>query len=307
MPHATEELLVDLAERQHGLVARFQTKELGVSRQTVSEHLKGPGWQARTGQVLARTGSPPTPAQRALTAVLDAGVGAVLSHFSAGAFWGLKGCSIEPHHVTRTSRSSRTSAIAVIHTVRVLPPEWTTMLDGVPIVRPELLALQLYQLCRDERAERLVDSLWSMRLLSGRSLRAFLDALGRRGRNGTAGLRSYLDERGDDHTPPASGLEGRLMQLLREEGIEMRRQVDSGGDRWTGRVDFRHATLPLIVEVQSERYHSALSDQRADRQRISDLEADGFVVVEVSDADVWTRPRVAMEAVRRGIEEARSR
>src|SRR5690606_28594970 len=155
---------------------------------------------------------------RALTAVLDVGAGAVLSHLSAGAFWGLKGCSIEPHHVTRTSRSSRTSAIAVVHTVRVLPPEWTTTLDGVPIVRPELLAMQLYQLCRDERAERLVDSLWSMRLLSGRSLRAFLDALGRRGRNGTAGLRRYLDERGDDHTPPASTLESRFMQLLREEG-----------------------------------------------------------------------------------------
>jgi very-short-patch-repair endonuclease len=161
----------------------------------------------------------------------------------------------------------------------------------VPVVRPELLALQLFADHSDRRAERLVDRLWSMRLLSGRSIGACLSDLGERGRNGTAGLRVYLDRRGDDYVPPASGLESRVMELLQEAWIPMRRQVDSGGERWTGRVDFRHEELPLIVEVQSEAHHTALVDVEHDAARQKDLEKAGFVVLEAWDTDVWQRPR----------------
>ncbi len=77
-------------------------------------------------------------------------------------------------------------------------------------------------------------------------------------------LRELLDERGDDYVPPASNLERRFDTLLHRAGEPaMRRQVDSGGDRWVGRVDFRDEQRPLIVEVQSATYHSALVDQAA--------------------------------------------
>ena len=293
--------ILALAERQHGLITRRQLRELGTDRRSVRRLEFGPGWTALSDEVLRRSGSAETHAQRLLAAVLDAGPGAYLSHLSAGSWWGLGGCARFPAHVVRTSRSRRCTELAELHVVRALPERWTTELEGVPVVRPELLALHLFAACSEERAVRLVETLWSMRLLSGSSIERFLIELGRSGRNGTAGLRRYLDERGPVYVPTATGVEARVQQILHDAGIELRPQVHSGGETWTGRVDFRHAVMRFILEVQSERYHSALVDWEADRRRIAKLRADGFVVGEVSDTQVWTQPWTVVETVRAGL------
>jgi very-short-patch-repair endonuclease len=145
-------------------------------------------------------------------------------------------------------------------------------------------------------------------VLSGRSLDAFLRRYGRRGRTGVGGLRAYLDARGLDYTPPASGLEGRAMELFDEAGIEMVRQVDSGNhERWTGRVDFRHPTLPLVIEIQSERYHSSLCDQVADAARRDAFEAAGYEFLELTDTDIWSRPGHVVSLVRDAIARTQAR
>jgi len=93
------------------------------------------------------------------------------------------------------------------------------------------------------------------------------------------------------------------MQLFEAAMIPMRRQVDVGAEHWTGRVDFLHAHHPVVVEIQSERYHEALVDDIADARRRTQLEADGFEVVELTDDDVWTRPWLVAERTRDGIAE----
>ena len=293
--------ILELAERQHGLVARRQLRALGMDRRSVRRLEFGPGWAALSDEVLRRSGSPDSHAQRLLASVLDAGPGAFLSHLPAGSWWGIGGCFRYPAHVVRTSRSNRCTELAELHIVRELPAHWTTVLEGVPVVRPELLALHLFAVCSEERAERLVETLWSMRLLSGASIERFLSELGRSGRNGTAGLRRYLEPRGPGYVPSATGVEARVRQILRDAGIELRAQVDSGGENWTGRVDFRHEHVRFILEVQSERYHGALVDREADRRRIAQLRADGFVVGEVTDTQVWTKPWEVVDTARAGI------
>jgi very-short-patch-repair endonuclease len=164
----------------------------------------------------------------------------------------------------------------------------------------------VFQICgreRPEGAERVLDDLWRRRLLSGRSLRRTLDDLAGPGLTGTSPgpgrMRRLLARRGDDYVPPASGLERRFARILARDRLPaMRRQVDVGGDGWVGRVDFRDRYLPLIVEVQSETYHSALSDRRRDAARSEALRAAGFEVVEVSEEQVWHRPEEVAAAVR---------
>jgi len=296
------------AEQQHGVVARFQLRRAGLPPHVARYLLPAKEWEQVTSEVFRRRGSPRTEAQRLVVAVLDSGPGAALSHLPAARWWGLTGCSARPAHVVRTSASRRRSELAVLHRVSALPTEWLTRLDDVPICRPELVAMQLFAVCSVERAARLTDSLWSMRLLSGPSIERFLDHYGARGRNGIAGLREYLAERGPGYVPPASGLEGRAMRLFDDAGIAMRRQVDSGGDaRWTGRVDFRHVELPVIVEIQSERYHAALCDRVADAARLEALRRAGYEVVELTDVDVWSRPRECVERVRAAMRRAQLR
>ena len=263
-------------------------------------------WELVTDEILRLVGSPTTREQTVLAAVLDSGPGAFLSHMSVAHWWGLSGCALHPLHVVRTSASRRRTELARLHRVRDLPQRWTTTHLGVPVARPELLALQLFAVCRFERAERLVDRLWSSRLLSGWSLDHFVHDYCRRGRDGSAGLRAYLEPRGVGYVPPDSGLESRFDQIVRGEELEFRRQVHTGGEeRWTGRVDFRHESLPLVIEIQSEMYHSSLVDRRADDLRLAELRASGFVVVEITDTLVWTRPDLVVAMVREGVGRAR--
>lgn len=214
----------------------------------------------------------------------------MISHHCANRWWGHPGSSLEPVAAVTTSSSRRTSSLATVRRVVVLHERATTTLDGIPIVRPEMLAMQLFDVCRYERAERLVEWLWGQRLLSGPSIHSFIEVVGARGKNGTAGLRRYLSVRPVDYVPAASGVEARAMQLFEAGDVPMRRQVDVGSTEWTGRVDFLHEVLPIVVEIQSARYHAALVDEVADQRRKDRLRADGFEIVELTDDDVWSRP-----------------
>jgi very-short-patch-repair endonuclease len=62
---------------------------------------------------------------------------------------------------------------------------------------------------------------------------------------------------------------------------------------------------PVVVEVQSERYHTALTDLLHDSVRRKRLEDAGLVVVEVWDTQVWHAKQEVLAAVREGIRSAK--
>ena len=212
-----------------------------------------------------------------------------------------------------TARTPRASAtpLARVHRIRSLTEAHGVVLRGVPVVRPELLALQLCGSVHPDRAERALDRMWSMRLLSGPSTRRMLDEVAASGVRGVTVLRALLDDRGPLYVPPASGLEARFAQILREAGLApMERQLDLGDhEGWCGRVDFADPPTPggrrALVEVQSEKYHTALVDRRSDEERLLRLRAAGFVVGTVDDFQVWHQPRQVLAEVRRVRSEAR--
>lgn len=298
---ATRDELLALAQGQHSLISLTQARSVGLSYSAIYRLRHSRAWEPVTDDVLRVVGARRTAEQCAMAAVLDAGGDAVLSHVPGAALWGVRGCLLRPCSITTTKSSHRRTGLATTHHVRSLPAYWRTVHRDIPVARPELLALQLFSSCHEERAERLVERLWSLGALSGQSIGSFLDDMGARGRDGTAGLRRYLAPRGLDYTPTASGLETRVMRLLRSADVPVKRQINAGGGRWTGRVDFLHVGLPLIIEVQSEAYHSSLIEQADDEVRIAQLEEDGFVVVEVSDTDAWSRPELLLAKVRAGL------
>ncbi len=296
-----------LAERQHALVTVEQVVALGASEDALRHRRAGRhDWEALSPRVLRLAGSHRSDVQAALAAVLDSGPGAVLSHASAAALWGLSGHRLHPAHVSVLRGGSQTdSALAVVHRPRALPEHFVTSLDAIPVVRPELLVLQACATMA-HRAERVLDGLWSLRLLSGPVLWACLDEMAVSGRTGIVLLRQLLEDRGPGYVPPATGLEARFAEIIRRAGLPaMVRQTDLGDDeRWSGRVDFLERALAFVVEVDSERYHAALVDQRDDQARQLRLEAAGFTVVRVADVDVWHRPQVVIDAVRAGRQRA---
>jgi very-short-patch-repair endonuclease len=195
----------------------------------------------------------------------------------------------------------RRRPLGKVHNLVVVPEKWVTTLNGIRVVRPELAAYQACGFMSPARAARTFDALWSRGLLSGRSARACLEDLQQRGRDGTVVYRQIVKARGDDYVPPASNLESRVKELAEEAGIKLRRQVDLGGEQWSGRVDFYEDDVKLVVEVQSELHHTSLVDVQADAQRRARLEAAGFTFLEVWDTDIWARPGSVTYRIRQAI------
>lgn len=297
-----------IAATQRGLVTTAQARDLGLSQSRRQRLVDGRRWERVTPRVLRLVGSPECVEQRAMIAVLDVGTGGALSGQSAAAWWGIPGNELEPFHVVRVRNRSDTPRRGDRrHEPTLLPAHHALVLDGIPTETPARALFDVAGTRRRgaelqwfvDRMTRMVDNAWSARLVSGATMRAMLDELAQRGRPGIRVMRQVLATRDVDYVPPASNLEARVIKILADGGLPpMRRQVNTGdGQGWIGRVDLRDLELPLIIEVQSERFHTSLIDRQLDATRIERLERAGFVVVEVTEMQVWHRPHEVLAAV----------
>jgi len=302
-----EKSLHDLAERQHGVVARRQADELGLPRSGWRSRMQGDDWELLTPRVARRRGSVDDDGQQAKAALLDAGPDAFLARESAAFLWGVPGYRLHPIHVVNPRRLV-TSPLAIVHRPCLLPQRFAASKDGLEVVRPALLLLEMAPLVSMPRLHRMLDWFWARRLLAGPSVLAELDPVMHRGRPGTVALRDLIEGLPPDYVPPATGLESRFAAVASRHDLPaMRRQVDLGTDtEWCGRVDFRAVDLPLVVEVQSDTFHAALSSRDDDRVRRQGLEAAGFVVAEVWESQLWHRVDELVTEVRARAWEARA-
>jgi very-short-patch-repair endonuclease len=284
-----------LAERQYGVVASWQLAEIGLVRQEVYVLRRSSGWESLSSRVSIRRGAPRSDRQAVMAGCLDAGRNAAVADATAAWLWGAPGFGARPIHLVRpVGVSRRKPELAVVHEVHDLHPSQIKVLDGIPVVSPSRVVCELAG-SQPQRAERVLDRFWSERLLDGETFRRTVEQLKDRGRRGSTLFRELDAARGPGYVPPASSLERRFVELCQ---WPMRRQVDSGGEEWCGRVDFRDEAVPLVVEIQSERYHTSLVDKAADAVRRARLEVAGFTVVEVWDTDVWHRPQLVNERIR---------
>ena len=302
-------LPLELCAEQHGLVTVEQLRDAGIDHDELKWFIEEGRLAGVSPRVLRLVGAPCTEAQRVLGAVLDRGPGSALSHTSALAWWKVPGFTLRELHVTHPGDGTRRQRrlASSLHDV-VLPPLHVRVLDGVRVVTPARALFDLASMPRvpPQRVVRAVDNAWSLRLVSGRTMHRMLRELRGRRRAGIAMMREILDERGPDYVPPASGLEGRLIEILKGRGRSpLRRQVDTGDDDgWIGRIDFADPDAPFRLEVQSERFHASLLDRQTDTERLHRLRDAGFVVVTVTETDVWHYPDRVVKLVREGRNQA---
>ena len=293
------EAVYPLAATQLGLVTRRQLLTHGVGRERIAR-LEARGALTRLQpKVYALPGSVDTPHRDLLAKILETGADATASHSTAAWLWGIGGYARTPVHVV-VSRYHRHHHHLdwTVHQFTDLPSHHRRTLDSVPVTSPALTMLHLAQFVSAKRLAVALDRAWSLRLLSGGDLQRLDAELSKQGRNGLVRLREVAAERGPGWVPPESGLETRFMQLV--YGLDhhgFRRQVEVGDGSWTARVDFLHEPSRTVVEIQSERYHTALTDRAADDRRRERLEEAGYTVVEVWDSELFTSPGVVVDRV----------
>ncbi|MGI8983850.1 MAG: endonuclease domain-containing protein [Acidimicrobiales bacterium] len=287
-----------LAERQHGVIARAQARELGADRHHLRRRAASPDWEALTPRVLRLAGAPQTFRQRCMAAALDAGAGAAVSHESAAALWRLPGFPAGAVHVSRAvGRWVHASPLAEIHRTCSLPDAHVQRFEGIPVTSPARSIFDLAGAIHAGRAERALDNALARGLTSVTALHRVTDDLARRGRAGSGLMRRLLADRDAGYVAPESNLEARFQAVASAAGVgPFVRQTEVGGAHWVGRVDFLDPGKRLVVEIDSDLHHTSLLDRAADARRDEDLENAGYRVVRISEHDVWHRPE---EVVRR--------
>ncbi|MGH8873895.1 MAG: hypothetical protein ACRDVM_01400 [Acidimicrobiia bacterium] len=294
--------LRELAARQYGLVGRAQARQLGMGKDLLRRRIDRGELRFLTPEVLEVVGAPPSDGQSAMAALLDAPPGAVLSHTSAAAWWGLPGFDLRRDlHVTVPRQGApRRGRLAMMHYQKDLPTDHLMVLRGVPVTSPALTIFHLAALLHPKRAARACDNAWAMRLLDGATLHRLLHRLAASGRNGIGPMRQILADRPIDYVPPESGVEARYLQLIVEDGMPApRRQVDLGGRFWVGRGDFLFEDVPGVVEILSARFHASYLDRSADEERFAAYRAAGLSVLAIWDYEIWHHPREVVEKTRR--------
>ena len=112
-------------------------------------------------------------------------------------------------------------------------------------------------------------------------------------------MRDLAAARDVEYRAPESGLERRFIEILAAAGVEpFERQVQLGdADGPIGRVDFFDHARRLVVETDSDLYHSSLSDRAADAARDDRLRRAGFDVLRIDEGTLGA-PHLVLSLVR---------
>lgn len=286
----TDGLMRALAGCQHALADWDGLRRFGVSRHAYQRRRRSADWVTVSERVIRLVGAPVTDEQRVLAAVLDAGAGSVASHRSAAALWALPGFDHGPVELSRPrSGRSRLTALATVHHPLVLPDHHRSIRQGVPVTTLARAVCDLAGLERPNRLERALQA--ALRAgMPWPALEATMADLDRPGRAGVAVLRALV-ERHRGRPAMGSGLECRFLVILRGAGLpEPRRQVDLGGERWVGRVDWLYDDAALVIEVNGRWAHSTALDVEHDQRRTAGLVAAGYTVLPISEELIMNSP-----------------
>ena len=290
-----------IASAQHGLISRSQLRSTGAARTDLHHRLRIGMLQRLSPRVLKIGGSPDTPAQHALAAVLDVGEKAALSHASAAAWWQVPGYRLDPRHTTSLRQGRvRASHISTVHQPLLLTSTQVTTLHAVPVTTPARTIFDLAAREHPMRVERALDFALSHRLTNNAELHHMLRVLARRGRSGIVTMRELLAQRPLDERQPDSNLERRFRKIAREAGFTaLQAQFDIADEAgWIARVDFVDSTLRIAIEIDSVIHHSALTDRRHDAATTARLIAAGYTVLRFTEVEIFFDPDRVIAALR---------
>jgi len=261
-----------LADRQHGVVGRWQLDQLGIERGPVQRRLAR-GTLHRLHQGAYAVGHRAlTVESRWMAAVLSCGPGAVLSHRSAGQLWRIVPRTAAVPEVTRPGYFRPRSGI-LCHRSSIPPDEIDEVL-GIPVTSVARTQFDLAAVLSKRGLERVMHEVEVRELRDRLSLWDLLARYPRR--RGTANLRSLLRAR----TPVGitqNDFEELFVEFIDAQGLPRPRLNATLPMRGRlPRPDCMWARQRLIVELDGRATHGTKRAFESDRERDRILLAEGW-------------------------------
>ena len=271
-----------LAERQHGVVARRQLVELGLTPKEIRGRTELGRLYCLYRGVYA-VGRPRVNREgRWLAAVFSAGPATVLSHHTAGALWRI--CA-HRGPVDITVPSSRRPRRGIRWHVTRLQRDEVTAHEGIPTTSPSRTLFDLAACLTLPRLRNALNESEKRQHGSDLSLPALLHRYPRR--PGTPNLRKVLADHSLGDSVGESELELELLDFLDARGFprpDVNRWIEVGGEML--RPDCLWREHRVVVELDSWEHHGTREAFEADRTRARKLSGAGFVVLQVTSRDV---------------------
>jgi very-short-patch-repair endonuclease/predicted transcriptional regulator of viral defense system len=281
-----------LVRAQHGVVARWQLLELGMSAPAIRHRLSTARLHRIERGVYAVGRPTVTRRGRWMAAVLGGGPGAVLSHGSAAALWSF-GEEVDGRiEISVPVDSSRRRPTVEVHRRPGLRQGDMTKHDGIPVTGVPRTLVDIAARLGRARLERAVNEADRLELVNPEVLLARLEEYS--GQRGVARLREILGGRTFRLTD--SELERRFLRLIEAAGLPM----PETGVRLNGfRVDFFWPDLGLVVETDGLRYHRTPAQQARDRLRDQAHTAAGMTPLRFTHEQVRFQADYVQETLKR--------
>lgn len=286
--------VAQLAFRQHGVVTSAQLRDAGLGEGAINLRGRNGRLHRLHRGVFAVGHSRISREGRWLAAVLALGEGAVLSHVSAAALWGIRHSSSSYVHVTvPTSGGRHRRRGIVVHRSLTLGPADVDEEQAIAVTSVSRTLLDLAGVLAPGRLERAIEQSLALRLFDLRAVDAVLAANPRP--PGAAALAEIIARIHDEPSLARLELEALMLDLCDAHGIE-RPEVNvliEGIE-----VDFLWRTHRLIVETDGRQWHDTPHGFARDRERDERLTVLGYRVVRFTYRRVADHPDAVAATLR---------
>ena len=274
-----DQRLAAFAAAHHSVFTTSDARNAGLSHGQTDRRASG-FWIPLHDGVYRMPGSEPTWKSSLLAACFAASAPRAISHRSAAALYELLGGRDDLVELTCTRwLRSRRSGVVVHESTRIDPDDITER-DGIPVMRPERVVLELAGLRSSPRfVEMVIQSARRKRLITYESTHTFLNRHARRGVPGVKTLRSALEVWDPTQRATDSEMETRLLQLLRSSGLTNavpQFEIHDATGSLVARVDVALPGQKIAIEYDSKQEHSDEFQLAHDARRRNRIVANGW-------------------------------
>jgi very-short-patch-repair endonuclease len=264
-------VIARIARRQHGVVSYSQLRAAGMSQPVISKRTKAGRLHRLHRGVYAVGHTKLTFEGRCLAAVLACGDGAVVSHRSGAALWGMLKPHSGPIHVSVSGDGGRRKRPGIaIHRSHSLSAAVTTRRNGIAITKPARTLRDLHRTSPRPVFQAAVRRALDLRLISNDELRADADLT-------------------------RSELERLFLHLCRRHRLP---QPEVNVRLGPYEVDFLWSAERMAIETDGFRHHGNRAAFEADRSRDAHLQGLGYRVLRFTYRQVRDEPRQVGAALR---------
>jgi len=276
--------VAELAKGQHGIVGREQLRGLGLTSSAIGRRVEAGRLHPIHRGVYAVGHTAITRRGRWMAAVLASGDGAVLSHRSATALYGIWGSGVGEIHVSvpRKVRSTR----SIRRHFSILSDDEREEVGGIPVTSAARAVLDLAAEKGEAAAESALRELEYLGIYGKVSLPALLAR--HPNHRGAQACREALEHLRDDPGGRLrSDLEERFIAFLDAKNIPRPRLnawLSIGDDRY--QVDCLWPEARIIAELDDWQSHGTKRGFRKDRKRDRRLGVAGYRVIRITEDQV---------------------